>query len=820
MIKNYLKIAVRNLQRQKVFSFINITGMSIGMACCILIFLFINDELSYDNFHSKKERIHRIIYNTSNGLTLARAPITLQPVLTEYYPEIETAARVFIRNASVIIGDVKKAENNEDKVFEETQVMFTDPSIKDIFTFEPVSGDIDSWLEKPFTVVLDEETAIKYFGDENPVGKTIYLRGDKAFTVAGVVKDFPENSHFHFNILIPFENMYDLESDDIAQRIEDNLTRNWIISHTSTYVLLKEGQMLESVNKHMENMVNEYAPERMHLGQVFSLQPLKDIHLHSSEIGLNPESQGDIQYIYVFGAIAIITLLIASFNFINLSTAQSIRRAKEVGMRKVMGAKAKHLFAQFLGESVVVCFFGFVLSLGLVNLVLPQMNDLTGKVLTIADILNPFNLFIFIGIFLVTGILGGSYPAFFISKLNMITTLKGKVSTKPGQKINFRQLLVIVQFAASIILITGALLIFKQLNFLLNRPLGFKTEKMLTIPLFSQSINTVFGGVNGEMRQRLNTFEDELLKLPDVNGVTLSSDLPGISIVSRMVDFEGKEGEDPVFSPILSVDYDFVKTYNLELASGRDFNIETGTDHTNAMIINEQTVKEFNFGSNEEAIGKEINIEGKDGTVIGVIKDFHYINLRSPIGTIILHIGVPQFSQLTISLNSDNLPESVASIETKWKAFFPEKTFEFNFLDESILNNYQVERRLGNIIAAFAILAIFVSCLGSYGLIMHNAKQREKEIGVRKVLGANFRQLVVLLFKDFTILYGLSFLIAFPVIYYFSEEWLSDFNYRIGLPLDVFLIGGFLTLSIVWLSISFQSIKTALLSPVKCLRDE
>ena len=820
MFKNYLKVALRNLQRQKVFAFINITGMSLGMACCIMIFLFIRDELSYDDFQTKKDRIHRIIYQASNGMKLGRAPITIQPVITENYPEVEAAARIFPRNISVLLDEKENKDNEEERKFEETQVLFADPSIKKIFTFNSVEGDMGNWLETPFTVVLDKETALKYFGEDEAIGKTIFLRGDKAFTVVGVVEDFPDNSHIHFNMLIPFENMYDLESDDIAQRIEDNLTRNWIISHSNTYVLLKEGQNLEKVNEKLEGIVNQYAPESMHLGQIFSLQPLSEIHLFSSEIRLNPEAQGDIQYIYVFGAIALITLLIASFNFINLSTAQSIKRAKEVGMRKVMGAKPQHLFAQFLGESIVVCLFGFILSMGLVNMVLPEMNDLTDKHLTLSDMLDPINLIIFTSIFLFTGILGGSYPAFFISKVNMLTTLKGKVSSRVGKKINLRQLLVIVQFSASIILITGALLIFKQLNYLLNRPVGFKTEQMLTIPLFSQSINTVFGGVNGELRQRLNTFDEELLRLPEVNNVTLSSGLPGISIVSRMVDYEGKQSDDPVFSPILSVDYDFIDTYNLEIISGRSFNIETGTDHSSAIIINEQTVKDFNFGSNEEAIGKEINIEGKDGLVIGVLKDFHYLNLKSPIGSLILHIGVPQFSVFTVSLNTKDLPESIAKIETKWKTFFPEKAFEFDFLDETLLTNYQVERRLGKIIGIFALLAIFVSCMGSYGLIMFNAKQREKEIGVRKVLGASFREVITLLFKDFTILYGLSFIIALPIIYYFSEKWLSDFNYRIGLSIDVFLLGGFSTLLIVWLTISYQSIKAALINPVKCLRDE
>jgi len=820
MLQNYIKIALRNLQRQKVFSFINITGMAIGMACCMLIFMFIRDELSYDQFHTKKDRIYRVLYDATNGMTLARAPITIQPLMKDYFPEVETAARVFIRNASISIKGEQGA-NEEIQYFEEEQLFFADAAFTDIFTLESLGGEKNEWLKNPFTVVLDEETAIKYFGEVNEaLGKVIYLRGDRAFTVVGVAKDFPDNSHMHFNMLLPFENMYDLERDDSAERMKDILSRNWVISHSHTFVLLKEGANPSRVDQRFADLVTDHAPEALQLGQEFRLQPLEKIHLYSSDIYINPEAQGDIQYVYVFGAIALVTLLIACFNFINLSTAQSMKRAKEVGMRKVMGARRKHLFAQFLGESMVVCFFGFVLALGLVNLALPQLNDLTNKSLEMIDLLSPEIALVFTGIFLLTGFLGGSYPAFHISRLHMITTLKGKVSERVGKRINFRQVLVIGQFVASIVLITGSLLIFKQLNYLLSRPMGFNTELMLNVPLFSENMNTIFGGIDVNLRQKLNTFEEELEQYPEIEAITLSSSLPGLGVVNRMVTYEGKETEDPIFSASISVDYDFLETYDLELVAGRDFSKETGTDHSSAFIINEQTAKEFNFGLPQEAIGKEINLEGKQGQVIGVVKDFHYTNLRAGIGTLLLDIGVPFLNTLTIRLNTKNPTRAVTLVEEKWKAFFPEKTFEYSYMDQSLANTYDNERRLGKIIGVFAAFAIIVSCLGSYGLIMYNAKTREKEIGVRKVLGANFRQLIGLMIKDFTFLYVLSFIIALPMIYYLAEGWLSDFNYRIGLSLDVIVVSGLLTLLIIWATIGYQSIKTALVNPVKCLRDE
>ncbi|MEM1137926.1 MAG: FtsX-like permease family protein, partial [Bacteroidota bacterium] len=584
--------------------------------------------------------------------------------------------------------------------------------------------------------------------------------------------------------------------------------------------LLKEGKNISNVNSRFKELIQLHAPKNLQLGQNFRLQPLEEIRLYSSNIYLNPEAQGDIQYVYVFSAIALITLLIACFNFINLSTTQSVKRVKEVGMRKVMGARRNHLLIQFLGESLLVCFFAFILAIVLVCLTLPELNKLTAKDLQFFDLFHKNILQIFVGIFLLTGLLGGTYPAFFITKINIITSLKGKISPDIGKRISFRQLLVILQFTASIVLITGALLIFKQLNYLQNRPLGFNTSLMLTVPLFSQNINTVFGGVNEALREQIQAFEEKLLEYPDIQNVTLSSSLPGVGMVSRMVRFEGKDTDDPIFAPTISVDYDFIETYELEIVSGRNFNKESGTDHMNAFIVNEQTVKAFNFGDNDTALGKEITLEGKKGQVIGIVKDFHYTSLRSAIGNLILHVEVPIFNTFTIRLNATNIELTKEKIENIWKEFFPEKTFEYAFLDDTLATTYDNENRLGNIIGIFASLAIFVSCLGSYGLIMYNAKQREKEIGVRKVLGAGFKQVIVLFFKDFTVLYGLSFVVAFPLTFYFSEKWLSDFNYNIGISVDVFVIGGLTTLLIVWFTISFQSIKTALMNPIKCLRDD
>ncbi|WP_020527147.1 ABC transporter permease [Flexithrix dorotheae] len=817
MLKNYLTIAFRNIFRQKVFSAINILGLGIGISCCLLIFAFVKDELSYDTFNEKFDRIYRINYLATTGVELARIPPPINQHLSTTFPEVENSVRAYPRNLSIKIKDKSNPENELE--FEEERIFFVDSGFQDIFTMEVLSGDEKSFFKEPFTAVINEEISQKYFGDENPIGKILMLPYNQQFKVVGLVKDFPSNSHIHFNILLPYDNMFDLEPENARDRMRNNLAQNWVISHSYNFVLLKEGATPDNINNGFEALVNTHAPEQLRLGQKFILFPLSDIHL-KSEASLEPEQQGNYQYIMVFISIALATLIIAIFNFINLSTAQSTRRAREVGVRKVLGARKKQLFWQFLGESFLIAFFGFLVA-GVINsFALPEINELTNKELSL-DIFYEWDiLMLSFGIFLLAGILGGSYPAIIVARLRTTLTLKGKITEVSKSKITLRRILVVFQFVISIILITGTILIFNQLNFLINRPLGFEKEGIITVPLFSANLNGVFGGIDGPFRAKMNAFEEELSQIPGVKATTISSSLIGLGAVSRMTRYEGLDPDKTEFYPSYSVDYDFISTYGLEIIEGRDFDKNAGTDHLDAFIINETAAINFGWESPEKAIGKKIELEGKIGYVIGVLKDFHYISLRNPIGAMLMHVSVPFFNSFSIKLEQKNLPETIASINSTWTKHFPDKVFEYDFLDENLKMLYEEDEKLGKIIGIFASLAIIVSCLGSYGLILFNARQREKEIGVRKVLGAGLSKIIILLFREFTILFIIGMIVSIPVTYYFGNNWLDDFNYRVDIGAGTFVSSAVLTISIIWITISYQAVKAALINPIKCLRDE
>ncbi|MDW7693744.1 ABC transporter permease [Flammeovirgaceae bacterium SG7u.111] len=818
MFKNYLLIAYRNLFRNKVFTLINVVGLGVGLACCLLIFLFVKHELSFDKHQSKFDRMYRIIYHATNGADFAQLPITLAPLMEETLPQIEATSRVFRRNVSVKVPS--KVAGQDDQEFEEERVFFADEKFGKIFDLEVISGSLDNMLKTPFTLMINEEIAQKYFSDADPVGQTLYLRGDFSFKIAGVFKDFPTNSHFHMNLLLPYENMFHLEGEEGAARMKQNLSQNWVISHSHAYVLLKENADTTGLYAGMNDLVDKHAPEQLRLGQKFSLEHLGKVHLHS-EAYLQPEPQGDIQYVYIFAAIAIVTLIIAIINFVNISTAQSVKRAKEVGMRKVLGARKKQLFLQFLGESLLVCLVAFVLALVLVSFGLPELNLLTDRQLNMGMILEWDTLLTFGMLLITAAFLGGSYPAFYITQIKVLTTLKGKVSAKVNRRFGFRQVLVTLQFATSIALISGSIIIFQQLNFMMDRPMGFQQELMVNVPLFSQNMNNVFGGVNGQLRSRANAFEEELLQNPQLEAVTLSNNTPGFGSVSRMTKPEGKLEDEITFVASYSVDYDFLSTFDIELAAGRDFDKNAGTDHQNAFIINQTAINVFDWGSEEEALGKKVTLEGKEGTVIGVVKDFHYLPLQMAIDALLIDVNPRFFTAFTVKIAAGaSVPEALAYLEKTWRKHFPEKAYEYSFLDENLVESYQSEQRLGKIISIFAAMAILVSCLGSYGLMLFTARQREKEIGVRKVLGASVTKIILMMVKEFTWLYLIAFVLAVPFAFYMMDSWLEDFIYRIDIGAGVFLISGSVALLIIWFTISYQSIRSALINPIDCLRDE
>ena len=557
----------------------------------------------------------------------------------------------------------------------------------------------------------------------------------------------------------------------------------------------------------------------MRKGQSFKLQPLLDIHLNS-DVQAQAEPPGNMTFIYVFIAVGFLTLLIACINFINLSTARSLQRTKEIGMRKVMGAWKGNLIGQFLGESFVTTAMASVLAFVATVFLLPLLNDVTGKELVVDVLYTPLVLIGFFGLFVLTSFLAGLYPSFFVTKISPVYSLKGLTGSTTKGGLSFRKGLIVVQFTITILLISGTLIVHEQLDFLRNKPLGFQKDFIVNAPVQSQNFNNVFGGVDSLKRQKMNVFEDELKSIPGVVSSTVSSFPPGSGVVNRNAIPEGFTAEDNILAPVYAVDYDFVETYGIEIVSGRNFSEEFGTDHQAAFLINEQAIQEYNFGDLETALGKGINIEGKEGKVIGVVNDFNFLPLTQAIGPLIMEISVPQFNTFSIKIENQNVPETLAAIETKWNDHFPTETFDYTFLNEQLDEIYTGQEQLSKVVSNFSILAILISCLGSYGLIMFLAGQRMKEIGIRKVLGATVTSLVMMLSKSFFWLTLVAMAIAIPVSYWLANLWLEEFSYRIDIAPLSFFYASFITLALVLVTIGFRAFRTAISNPVESLRNE
>jgi putative ABC transport system permease protein len=814
MLRNYFTIALRNLKKHRGYTFINLAGLTGGITCCLLILLFILHEFSYDLFQGKIERIYRVAYEAPNGYKLARTPPPMAPLMSEYFPEVENAARLYNRDLG--IRTVNEAEEIQ---LEEPDVYFADSAITRIFTFETIAGNLHRALSDPFSLAISRKTALKYFNNTDVIGKMLVLDGKQNFRIGAVFEDYPAHSHLHLQVLVPYHHMYDLEDKHYAGFMKENLNQNWVISHGYTYVLLHPNANPAEVDRKMNDFVNQYAPEQTRVGQIFTLQPLEDIHL-KSDLMAEPEPAGSLTTIFIFSAVALITLLIACINFINLSINRYQNRIKEVGIRKVLGAARKQLVYQFIGESVFLTLLAVLISLLMVKLFLPVLNVLTLKTLDFSFLFQPQVILMLIFLILFTGVIAGSYPAFYISRFQPVISLKGRVEQPSGSVFSMRKFLVVVQFAFSAGLIAAAMVVYNQVQFIKNKPLGFDKEQMLTVPLFSENMNRIFGGVDGKLRERLNTFENEINQIPGVTGSTLSSTLPGTGSVNRGIVPEGFTAEDHLFVASMSVDYDFLPTYDLELVAGRNFNREAGADHIEAFIVNETAVNQFNWQSPREALGKTIDREGKKGVVIGVVKDFIFQPVYQPMSALVMDVQVPLFNIFSIRMKTDKPKETLARLEEQWIRIFPEKTFVYTFLQENIYEAYQADVRFGKLIGIFALLAIMISALGSYGLVSYTARKKTREIGIRKVLGASAGGILVMLSKEFTFLVLISMVIAFPVAYHFMSDWLGNFAFRTELNWTIFLVSAMICLLIVWFSVGYQSIRAATVNPASALKED
>lgn len=820
MLKHYMKTAFRNLLKHKLFSFVNILGLALGMACCFLIVIFVRYEFSFDDFQRNGDRVARVTYTASfgnSGTVLARIPPPIAPLMADFFPEVKYAGRMFPRSVSVEIkdGDLASGTNR----FEVQDVAFADSNLLDILTFDFVEGDPKTALDQPFSLVITEEMAKQFFGTTDVMGKSVHFLSNYPFRVSGIIKDHPDNSSLRFNLLVPYENMFDIEGENFGPALRNNLTQNWIASHSATFVLLEEGASMASVDERFPDFLEVHGNEQFRDNQEFTLMALQDVHTQS-QAGLEQVTPANLNYLYLFMAIGILTLVIACINFVNLSTASSLSRAREIGVRKAVGAGKEGIMGQFLGESVLLSLLAFVIAVFLVQLFLPYMNDLTQRELHFNMFSDAWLSLLFIGVFVLTGILAGLYPAFFVARFKPIHILKGKGYANVPRGAIVRKVLVSVQFWVSIVLIAGTFGIYRQIDYLQRQPMGFQQDHIITVPLFSPNINTVFGGVDANIRRKTNSLEEELLKNPRVEATTLSSGTIGVGAVRRRIDSENIPPEENVFASGLSVDYDFLETFDLEVIAGRAFSREFGSDHLDAFVINESAVTLLGFEDSNAAIGQLVDREGKKGKVVGVVKDFHYRSLRYPIDAFIMEVSPATFNTFSIRVQDGDIPNTLAFIESKWNEMFPEKVFEATFLDETIGNSYQNDARFGEIISYFAFLAILISCFGLYGLVTYTAIQKTKEIGIRKVLGASINHILFLLSKEFILLIGIAGLIAFPIVYYGLQQWLENFAFTINIGIGLLLTPWVLVLAIALLTLSYQALKAAFSDPVKALRYE
>ncbi|GAB3963200.1 ABC transporter permease [Spirosoma harenae] len=800
MLSNYLTIAFRNLWRHKAFTAINIVGLAVGLATCLLIVLFVLHELSYDRYHANADRLYRMTLNSRLGESDFHYAYTSEPAgkaLLDECPAVETVTR--LRDD----GDMLVKHDHD--TFKEERVAFVDSNFFSFFTIPLRKGNVANALVEPKTVVLTETTARKYFGEADPIGKTLSMGNLGLFRVTGICADIPSNTHFHYDMFGSFSSV--------------NQGAKWVASGAYVYLMIREGATIRQVEAQSQGFVRKYVapeikeflglslPEFLQKGNrlSFDFQPVTGIHLYS-DLDNELEPNSSINYVYVFSAIALFILLLACINFMNLSTAGSAGRSKEVGIRKVMGSVRKQLVSQFLAESVLLTMLALLLALGLVLLLLPGFNALAGKQFSLGDI---FNSQILSGVLLtclIIGLLAGSYPAFVLSSFKPITVLNGKAqaSLRSGW---LRNTLVTGQFVVSIGMIIATIVANQQVRFIQNKKVGFDKEQVLVL-----HDTQVLGS-------KLTAFRDELAKLSPVVRVALAGFLPaGPSRQSQDgIKFRDGAGTGNHLSKTYFVDEDYLPTLGIQLTQGRNFSKAFSSDHS-AALINEAAVRAYGF---KKPIGQQLSTVG-DGrrtyTVVGVVKDFHFESMHQRIAPLILFYGGDN-GQLALRIQTDDIPSLLQTIEQRWKAE-TDSPFVYSFLNERFNTMYQSDQRTGRLVGVFAGLAVLIACLGLFGLAALTTHQRTKEIGVRKVLGASVASIVTLLLTNYLKLIFIALAIASPIAGYAMSQWLGDFAYKIDLSWWIFVLAGGLAIAIAILTVSYQAIKAALVNPVKSLRTE
>lgn len=811
MFKNYFNIALRNLLKHKFYSLLNITGLSIGLACFMFIALFIQHELTYDQFHEDADRIYRVDFRaTLNGEDHIAANVGAPTgaAMKNDFPEIEDAIRLDDTGNWFI-----KRKGAMDS-FKEEFVMRADSNFFSFFSVDMIYGDKANALNRPRTLVLDETTSKKIFGDIDPVGEVLVLDNRTDYEVTGVYADLPDNSHFHHNIILSMSSFDWIMTDN-----------NWLSTNFATYIKLKEGATPEGVTAKIPTMIEtycaplieqflnmnmeEFASSGNALG--FSIMPLTDIHLHSQKMG-ELEANGDIKYVYIFSAIALFILILACINFMNLSTARSANRAKEVGVRKVMGVYKSQLIAQFLAEAILISLISAVIAYGVTFTALPAFNDLAGKDLSYLQLFDGWFLTFIFGIILIVGLLAGSYPAFYLSMFRPVEVLKGVIRT--GMKSGpIRSTLVVFQFAISIMMIIGTSIVFDQLSFIQDKKLGYEKEQIIVV-------NDAW-----ILRDKVETFKNEASRNASIINSTVTSFSPTGWNGNSDLYFKNPSAaaDESLVTNEAVVDHDFLNTLQMDMADGRFFSKDFPSDST-VIVINETAARKFGF---DDPVGKNLYCyEGSNDQpevvaykIIGVVKDFHFESLRTNIAPLLMRLGESNGYALFKVQNND-IDATVAHLQSTWERFVQGQPFEYHFMDQQFDALYDQEAKIGQIFTVFALLAIVIACLGLFGLASFTAEQKNKEIGIRKTLGASVPNIVNMLSKNFIKLVAISYVIAAPVAYYGMNFWLEDFAYRTSMKPMTFILSGAIAIGIAWFTISVQSWKAARSNPALSLRSE
>jgi len=794
MLKNYLTSAIRSLKRHKLFSLLNVFGLATGIACSILIFLWVKDERSYDKFNKQPAQIYRLTSNVT-GIRAAVTPLPVAEALKRQIPAVKNFARL-VNLHSIVTVDNKK--------FDERNIFYADPAFLQIFNYPLLKGNKETALSRPDGIVITSATALKYFGAENPMGKVVRIDDDvkgNNYTVTGVLQNLPHNSHLQFDALLPiiaFEKSSNYSYNDPAE---------WGNFVGYTYLQLDENHTTAEATKAIEKQIDAIhtANDPMHTKSTFTLQPLTDIHLHSN-LMLDVDGQGNIESVNIFSLVAIFILLIACINFMNLSTALAGQRAREVGLRKTLGAVRFQLIVQFMCESFIVAFISMLMGLAIVRLLLPLFNDLSGKTISV----NLFDINILLpllGITAAVGLISGSYPAFFLSSFKPVKVLKG-LRIFGGQKTFLRNSLVVFQFAIAIVLMVSTLVVNNQLSFIQNRDIGYNKENLLYVQMPQ----------TGDLQSNYQALKATLNQNPTITNYTLIEHLPTyLTTGTTDVKWAGKDPRQQTVFPHIGADGSFLKTFGIRLAAGRGFNDDYKSDASN-YVINETAAKLMGF-TPATAIGKNIAMNSSPGKVIGVVKDFNFKPVNQTIEPLILRY-TKQGGFVVIRTTPTNMQHIVNQLKAAFQNIYPNFPFSYGFVDQDLSRLYLSEQRMSKLFNVFSVISIIVSCLGLFGLATFATQKRVKEISVRRVLGASASGIVAMLTKDFVKPVAVALLIAFPVASWAMNKWLENYVYRINVSWWMFALAGFAAVLIAFLTISYQSIKAALVKPAENLRAE